>query len=98
MWLITSLLAAIIAISLCFLLKNKYKLGFLSLMLWGAVIMILVDHILGYEGGAFLEARTDGLIENGTTLGLLMLIPVFFAWIIAVFSQKFKNSQNNTLT
>jgi len=67
-------------------------------MLWGAVIMILVDHILGYEGGAFLEARTDGLIENGTTLGLLMLIPVFFAWIIAVFSQKFKNSQNNTLT
>jgi hypothetical protein len=29
-------------------LKNRYKLGFLSLMLWGATIMILVDHLFLY--------------------------------------------------
>jgi len=27
--------------------EKNYKLGFLSLMLWGATIMILVDHLLG---------------------------------------------------
>ena len=46
-------------------------------MLWGAFIMILVDHILGYEGGAFIEIETDGLIKSGFVLGLAMLVPVF---------------------
>jgi len=55
MWLITTFITALTATLLWFLLKKKYKLGFLSLMLWGATIMILVDHILGYEGGKFIE-------------------------------------------
>ena len=83
MWLITTLVAALTATLLRFLLKNKYKLGFLSLMLWGATIMILVDHLLGYEGGKFLEIETDGMIKNGTLLGIMMLIPVFFIWFTA---------------
>ena len=85
MWLITTLVAALTATLLWFLLKNKYKLGFLSLMLWGATIMILVDHLLGYEGGKFLEIETDGMIKNGVLLGFVMLIPIFLIWLIALF-------------
>lgn len=88
MWLITTLIAALIATLLRFLLKKKYKLGFLSLMLWGATIMILVDHFLGYEGGKFLEIETDGMIKNGSLLGIVMLIPVLFIWFITLFISK----------
>ncbi len=84
MWLITTFIAALVMTLLWFLLKKKYKLGFLSLMLWGATIMILVDHILGYEGGKFLEAQTDGIINNGVLLGIAMLIPAFLIWLIAI--------------
>lgn len=89
MWLITTLFAALTVTLLWFLLKKKYKLGFLSLMLWGATIMILVDHLLGYEGGKFLEIETDGMIKNGTLLGIMMSIPVFFIWFIALISGDF---------
>jgi len=92
MWLATTLITAIIATLLRFLLKNKYKLGFLSLMLWGAIIMILVDHILGYKGGAFLETETDGLIKNSALLGIVMLIPVILIWLIAFFASKSKKA------
>jgi hypothetical protein len=57
-------------------------------MLWGATIMILVDHLLGYEGGKFLEIETDGMIKNGILLGIMMLTPVFFIWFIALFISK----------
>lgn len=84
MWLITTFIAALAATLLWFLLKKKYKLGFLSLMLWGATIMILIDHILGYEGGKFLETETDGMIKSGVSLGIVMLLPVLFIWFIAI--------------
>jgi hypothetical protein len=84
MWLATTFIAAFIATFLRIILKNKYKLGFLSLMLWGATIMILVDHILGYEGGAFLESKTDGLITNGALLGIVMLLPVSLIYLISL--------------
>lgn len=90
MWLITTFIAALIATSLCFLLKKKYNLGFLSLMLWGATIMILVDHILGYEGGKFLETNTDGIISSGTLLGIIMLIPVFVIWFVTLSIARFQ--------
>lgn len=61
-------------------------------MLWGAVIMILVDHILGYEGGRFLETETDGIINSGIQLGMVMLIPVFLIWFIAILISKSKKS------
>ncbi len=60
------------------------KLEYLAIMLWGLTLMILVDHILGYEGGAFLEMETDGLITSGIVLGILMLIPVLAIWAIYV--------------
>jgi hypothetical protein len=60
-------------------------------MLWGATVMILIDHLLGYNGGKFLEFETDGLIRNGILLGVLMFIPVFIIWIISLFTPNLKN-------
>jgi len=93
MWLITTLVAAIIATLLWSLLDKKYKLGFLSLMLWGAAVMILADLILGYEGGQFLEMEITGIIRNRILLGILMLIPVLIIWLAAFFISKQKNRQ-----
>jgi hypothetical protein len=59
-------------------------------MLWGTSIMILVDHILGYEGGEFIELETNGLITNGTLLGIVMLIPIFVLWEIILITSKQK--------
>lgn len=89
MWLITTLLAAIIVTILWFSAPKKYKLDLLSLMLWGATIMILVDHVLGYTGGEFFVMETEGIITNGFLLGVVMLIPVFVVWgIILLISRR----------
>ncbi|MEO0070556.1 MAG: hypothetical protein ABIK39_00505 [candidate division WOR-3 bacterium] len=85
MWLITTLAAAIVATVFWRLFRGKYQLGFLSLLLWGGTVMILVDHILGYEGGRFIEATTDGMVRSGTLLGLWMLLPVLIIWAVALF-------------
>lgn len=51
--------------------------------------MILVDHVLGYEGGEFFEMETEGMISNGILLGLVMLLPVFLVWMAyLLFLQK----------
>jgi len=90
MWLATTSIAAAGATLTKFVLPKDYKLGFLASMLWGAVIMILIDHILGYEGGKFLEKTTDGMIKNGVTLGIVMLIPVFIIWGISLLISNLK--------
>jgi hypothetical protein len=59
-------------------------------MLWGGTLMILTDHIMGYEGGTFLETETSGLVPSATVLGLLMLVPVLLLWGIALHLQKGK--------
>jgi len=88
MWLITTLIAAIAVTAIWYVKPKIYKLDILSLMLWGTSIMILVDHILGYEGGAFLELETEGLITNATLLGIVMLIPIFIVWeIISILTK-----------
>ena len=88
MWLLTTLTVALVATVCWYKFKGKYRLGFLSLMLWGATIMILVDHILGYEGGRFLELETEGLIGNGTMLGIWMLLPIVVIWTISLLQLK----------
>jgi ABC-type transport system involved in multi-copper enzyme maturation permease subunit len=80
MWLITSLVAAIVATIFYLIYRKRYRFDLLCLMFWGATIMILVDHVLGYEGGAFFEMETDGMISNGILLGMVMTIPVFIIW------------------
>ena len=86
MWLITTLIVAIIVTAAWYVAPRRYKLNFLSLMLWGSSLMILVDHIIGYEGGAFLELETEGLITNGTLLGIAMLIPILIFWEIVLIT------------
>ena len=92
MWLITTLLAAIGATILWYVAPKRYKLDLLSLMLWGASLMILVDHILGYDGGSFVEMETEGLINNSILLGIVMLIPVFLIWITIFIIKKPKQN------
>ena len=84
MWLITTILSAIGATAVWFVAPKKFKLGLLCMMLWGASVMILTDHVFGYEGGEFIEMTTEGMITNGTVLGIAMLIPIFLIWEIYV--------------
>lgn len=84
MWLITTLLAAIVSTAFWMSAPEKYKLRILSLMLWGASVMIFVDHVIGYEGGEFIEMTTEGMITNGTVLGIAMLIPILIIWELYV--------------
>jgi hypothetical protein len=90
MWLITSFIAAIAVTAIWSFAPKKYQLGFLGLMLWGLAIMVLVDHIMGYQGGPFIEMETNGLIINGTVLGITMLIPIFIIWEISLVHSKLK--------
>ena len=88
MWLITTMIAAIAVTAIWYVKPKIYKLEILSLMLWGTSIMILVDHIIGYSGGEFIELETDGLITNGTLLGIVMLIPILIIWEIILITSK----------
>ena len=88
MWLVTTLIAAIAVTAIWYVKPKIYKLDILSLMLWGTSIMILVDHIIGYEGGAFLELETEGLITNATILGIVMLMPILILWGIILITSK----------
>ena len=90
MWLVTTSVAAAGATVARFVLPRNYKLGFLASMLWGAAAMILIDHILGYEGGAFLEKTTDGMIANSAVLGIVMLVPVFIIWGVSLLISNLK--------
>jgi hypothetical protein len=88
MWLIIVLACALIVTALHFTLKERerYKLGFLALMLWGTFIMVLVDHTLAFmeHGGDFIEMTTDGLVPDSTILGVLMVLPLLaIGWFAA---------------
>lgn len=80
MWLITTLIAALVVTAAGFVVGDKYKTRFLSLMLWGASLMIFVDHVLGFDGSEFIHMTTEGMITDGTVLGIAMLIPIFLIW------------------
>lgn len=95
MWLITSLVAALTVTALWFMAPEKYRLNLLALMLWGLSVMVLVDHVMGYEGsGPFLEVATEGLIESGLVLGIAMLIPIFIVWEIALAVSKLEMGES----
>ncbi len=99
MWLITTLIAALAVTAVWFVAPKKYQLGLLGLMLWGLAVMILVDHIMGYGGsGPFLEMETDGLIENGTVLGIAMLIPIFTIWEVVLTMSKLRENIGKATT
>lgn len=89
MWLLTTLIAAVVVTTVSFAIPKKYDLNLLAMMMWGLGLMLLVDHVMGYRGsGPFLEAETTGMIESGVALGVAMLIPVFTIWTISVTISK----------
>ncbi len=83
MWLIITALAAIITTLIWYVKApdDKYKLGFLSLMFWGATLMWFVDHVMAYltEGGEFFEMNLDA-----TLLGVSVIIFALFVWLITL--------------
>ena len=83
MWLLITALAAAIASALWYVNapNDKYKLGFLSFLYWGAAIMWLVDHVIAYvqDGGEFFEISSDA-----TGLGLSVLVAALVLWLIVL--------------
>ncbi len=80
MWLLLTALAAIVATALWYRSapEDIYRLGFLSLMYWGATIMWLVDHVMAYaqDGGEFFEVNADA-----TGLGLSVVVIGLLLWL-----------------
>ena len=81
MFLIITAIAAIITTIIWYAKSpnDKYRLGTLCLMFWGATLMWIPDHIIAYltEGGAFFEINLDA-----TLLGISVVIIGLIAWII----------------
>ncbi|MCW4009214.1 MAG: hypothetical protein NWF05_01150 [Candidatus Bathyarchaeota archaeon] len=80
MWLIILAFAATIVTAIWYAKaeNDKYMLKFLSLILWGTTIMVMVDHTLPFlmeGGGEFLEITTEA-----TVLGFAMLIVALAVW------------------
>jgi hypothetical protein len=87
MWLITTTIAAIVTTGLWYKFP-KYRLEIPAFMFWGSALMILVDHILGYEGGDFVEITTEGLVSNSLLLGIYMIIPILITWFVILLIKK----------
>jgi peptidoglycan biosynthesis protein MviN/MurJ (putative lipid II flippase) len=83
MWLIMTALAAIITTAIWYVKapKDKYKLGLLSLIFWGATLMWFVDHLMAYltEGGEFFETNLDA-----TLLGVSVIVLALLVWEIVL--------------
>jgi len=60
---------------------DKYRLGLLSFIFWGASLMWFVDHVMAYltEGGEFFEMTADAAL-----LGASVIILGSVAWIVAL--------------
>jgi peptidoglycan biosynthesis protein MviN/MurJ (putative lipid II flippase) len=82
-WLIMTALAAIITTAIWYVRApgDKYKLGLLSLIFWGATIMWFVDHVMAYltEGGEFFEVNLDA-----TLLGISVIVLALLVWEIVL--------------
>jgi len=83
MWLIILALAAAIVTPIWYSMaeEDKYLLRLLCLILWGATIMVFVDHVMGFlmEGGEFLELTLDA-----TVLGFAMLTAALVIWEVVL--------------
>ena len=80
MCLLITLLAAVVSTIVWYVNapENKFKLGTLSLMYWGAALMGMVDGFFSIaEGGPFLD-----LSLNDALLGLIIVICGLTAWLL----------------
>ncbi len=74
--------------------EDKYKLGTLSFIFWGATLMWLVDHVMAYlsEGGEFFEVNLDA-----TMLGVTVVLLGLVVWMIALLVSDPKGVFNKLL-
>jgi hypothetical protein len=83
MWLIMTSLAAVIATVIWYINspQDRYKLGLLSLIFWGATFMWLVDHIMAFitEGREFFEINLDAAL-----LGITVIILALLIWLVVL--------------
>jgi hypothetical protein len=83
MWLIILALAAAIVTPIWYSMaeNDKYMLKLLCLILWGATIMVFVDHTIAYVvfGEEFWDFSLDAVI-----LGITMLIGALVLWEIVL--------------
>jgi len=83
MWLIVLALAAALTTAMWYSKAENdvYMLRLLSLIFWGASIMVLVDHVMGYlmEGGEFLEMTAEA-----TVLGIVLVVAGLICWEIVL--------------
>lgn len=83
MWLIILLFSASVSTALWYARAedDKYMLRFLSLIFWGASLMALIDHLVGYltTGGAFLEITLES-----TFLGLVLVATALIIWGVSL--------------
>ncbi|MBS7616571.1 hypothetical protein KEJ45_05180 [Candidatus Bathyarchaeota archaeon] len=83
MWLILLASAATLTTAIWYSKAENdvYMLKLLTLIYWGATIMVLVDHAMGYlmEGGDFLEMTAEA-----TVLGTILVITGLIIWEIAL--------------
>jgi len=80
MWIISTSTAAIVMTAIWYIKdpQGKYKLGTLSLMLWGATIMMFIDGMVGFVSeGSFLDISL-----TPTMLAVILIIAAFIAWEI----------------
>jgi uncharacterized membrane-anchored protein len=85
MWLLLTALAALVASALWYVGApvDRYKLGFLSLIYWGATLMWLVDHVMAYvqDGGQFFEVTA-----SATAVGLSVLVLGLLVWLVRLLA------------
>jgi hypothetical protein len=80
MWIISTSLAAIVVTALWYIKdpQGRYKLNTLSLMLWGATLMMFVDGMMGYiSEGSFLDINLTSMM-----LALVLVIVALIVWEI----------------
>ncbi len=80
MWIISTSLAAIVVTALWYIKdpQGRYKLNTLSLMLWGATLMMFVDGMMGYiSEGSFLDINLTPMM-----LALVLVIVALIVWEI----------------
>ena len=78
MWLLFLFSAAILTTAIWYLWdkSEKYAISVLSLIYWGATIMVFVDHTLGYlmEGGEYFDTSLDAYILGASLVLIGMVI------------------------
>ena len=101
MTLLITLIAAVCATLIWYFNSNrdKYKLGTLSLMYWGAGIMWFVDFVFEYaelKADYFVQGFTD--ILNDTLLGITVVVLGLIIWVAILIIKDPNKVIENKLT